>query len=149
VYPGNESGGRAIALDPGFATNHWVFVYYSPSSTSVDRFSRFSVTGDSLDLASEKVVLDMPVHGAECCHHGAGLVIHKTNGNLWLSTGDNTNSLAGKVLRIHPEADGGYTIPSGNLFPPGTPKTRPEIYLMGERNPFRIGLDPTADLTTG
>ena len=26
----------------------------------------------------------------------------------------------------------------GNLFPPGTPNARPEIYVMGERNPFRL-----------
>ena len=32
----------------------------------------------------------------------------------------NTNDLRGKILRIKVEADGGYTIPAGNLFPPGT-----------------------------
>lgn len=53
----------------------------------------------------------------------------------------NANDLRGKVLRIHPEANGTYTIPKGNLFPPGTPKTRPEIYAMGCRNPFRISID--------
>ncbi|GAA2375380.1 PQQ-dependent sugar dehydrogenase [Dactylosporangium salmoneum] len=171
VFTANESGLLSIALDPGFAENHWVYLYYSPNAASVDRLSRFTVNGDSVDLGSEKVVLDVPVQRAECCHHGAGLAIDKTSGNLWLSTGDNTNpfdsdgyapidqrpgranfdaersagntnSLSGKVLRIHPEADGTYTIPAGNLFPPGTAKTRPEIYMMGERNPFRLGLDP-------
>ena len=38
-------------------------------------------------------------------------------------------------------ADGSYEIPEGNLFPPGTPNTRPEIYIMGLRNPFRISVD--------
>ena len=37
--------------------------------------------------------------------------------------------------------DGSYTIPEGNLFAPGTEKTRPEIYAMGFRNPFRINVD--------
>ena len=171
VFTANESGLLSIALDPNFATDHWVFLYYSPSATSVDRLSRFTVNGDTLDLTSEKVVLDVPVQRAECCHHGAGIVIDKRNGNLWLSTGDNTNpfssdgyapldqqpgrenfdsertagntnSLSGKVLRIHPEANGTYTVPAGNLFPPGTAKTRPEIYVMGERNPFRMDIDP-------
>jgi glucose/arabinose dehydrogenase len=32
--------------------------------------------------------------------------------------------------------------PEGNLFPPGTPKTRPEIYVMGVRNAYRISVDP-------
>ncbi|MBQ1088940.1 PQQ-dependent sugar dehydrogenase [Streptomyces sp. B93] len=53
----------------------------------------------------------------------------------------NTNDLRGKILRIRVGADGGYTVPEGNLFPPGTEKTRPEIYVMGVRNPFRIDVD--------
>ena len=53
----------------------------------------------------------------------------------------NTNDLRGKILRIHPEPDGTYTIPPGNLFPPGTPGTRPEIYTMGHRNPWRVSID--------
>ncbi|RYF68518.1 MAG: carbohydrate-binding protein, partial [Cytophagaceae bacterium] len=54
----------------------------------------------------------------------------------------NTNDLKGKVLRIHPEADGTYTIPAGNLFPKGMDKTLPEIYTMGCRNPYRIAVNP-------
>jgi cytochrome c len=54
----------------------------------------------------------------------------------------NTNDLRGKLLRIHVSDDGSYTIPSGNLFAPGTAGTRPEIYAMGFRNPFRLNLDP-------
>jgi type 1 glutamine amidotransferase len=53
----------------------------------------------------------------------------------------NSNDLRGKVLRIKVNADGSYSIPNGNLFKPGTPLTRPEIYAMGFRNPFRIDLD--------
>src|SRR5690606_28992371 len=36
---------------------------------------------------------------------------------------------------------GNYEIPEGNLFPEGTAKTRPEIYVMGNRNPYRISVD--------
>ncbi|MEV4709663.1 ThuA domain-containing protein [Actinoplanes sp. NPDC049316] len=57
-------------------------------------------------------------------------------------TSGNTNDLAGKIIRIHPEPDGTYTIPEGNLFPPGTEKTRPEIYVMGVRNIARLQIDP-------
>jgi PKD repeat protein/glucose/arabinose dehydrogenase len=171
VFTSNESGLLNLALDPAFATNHFIYLFYSPNATSVDRLSRFTVNGNTLDLASERVVLDVPVQRAECCHHGAGMVFDKASGNLWLSTGDNTNpfasdgytpideqsgrsswdaqrtagntnSLSGKVLRIHPQPDGSYTIPSGNLFAPGTANTRPEIYQMGFRNPFRMGMDP-------
>ncbi len=53
----------------------------------------------------------------------------------------NTNDLRGKILRLRINDDASYTIPEGNLFPPGTPKTRPEIYVMGNRNPYRIAVD--------
>lgn len=70
-------------------------------------------------------------------------------------TSSNTNSLRGKVLRIKPRygdrranMPGGtnlYDIPEGNLFPVGSEDnknlTRPEIYVMGTRNPYRISVD--------
>jgi len=68
-------------------------------------------------------------------------------------TSANTNDLNGKILRIKPMeiplgAPGPgttYTIPAGNLFAEGTAQTRPEIFGMGFRNPFRF----TVDQTTG
>ncbi len=65
-------------------------------------------------------------------------------------TSANSNNPNGKVMRIHPlpGATGApgigttYSIPSGNMFAPGTPQTLPEIYAMGFRNPFRITVDP-------
>jgi cytochrome c len=67
------------------------------------------------------------------------------------NTSSNTNSLRGKIIRIKPRygdrranMPGGtnlYDIPEGNLFPPGNPKARPEIYVMGTRNPYRISID--------
>lgn len=54
----------------------------------------------------------------------------------------NTNDLRGKILRIKVKSDGSYEIPEGNLFAKGTEKTRPEIYVMGNRNPYRISVDP-------
>lgn len=53
----------------------------------------------------------------------------------------NTNDLRGKILRIKVKEDGSYEIPEGNLFAVGTEKTRPEIYTMGHRNPYRISVD--------
>lgn len=69
------------------------------------------------------------------------------------ATSANTSDLRGKILRIKPRYDidepakaGGtrmYDIPEGNLFPPGSQdeKARPEIYVMGNRNPYRIDVD--------
>ena len=171
VYTGQEFGLLGIALDPAFASNNYLYLYYSPSgSQSVDRLSRFTMSGNSLVAGTEKVILQVPTQRQECCHAGGALEFDN-NGNLYISTGDNTNpfgsdgyapldersgranwdsqrsaantnSLSGKILRITPTADGSYTVPSGNLFTPGTAKTRSEIYAMGFRNPFRIGLDP-------
>ena len=136
--------------------------------------ARFRYSGGQVDLGSEQKVLDVPVDRGICCHVG-GDIVFDSSGNLILSTGDdtnpfqsdgfvplderadrnpafdaqrtsaNTNDLRGKILRITPKAGGGYTIPDGNLFAPGTPKTRPEIYSMGWRNPFRIEIDPDTD----
>ncbi|PJJ84879.1 ThuA domain-containing protein [Mucilaginibacter auburnensis] len=54
----------------------------------------------------------------------------------------NSNDLRGKILRIKIKPDGTYEIPEGNLFAKGTAGTRPEIYVMGNRNPYRITIDP-------
>lgn len=48
---------------------------------------------------------------------------------------------AEKILRIKPLPQGGYTIPEGNLFPKYSKTSRPEIYAMGCRNPYRIHVD--------
>jgi glucose/arabinose dehydrogenase/type 1 glutamine amidotransferase len=66
-------------------------------------------------------------------------------------TAGNTNNLNGKILRIHPEQDGTYSLPEGNLFTgketaEGGGKTRGEIYAMGVRNPSRISIDPKTDV---
>ncbi|MGH3385206.1 MAG: ThuA domain-containing protein [Nocardioidaceae bacterium] len=171
VFLQREDGLLGLALDPDFATNNWIYLYYSPDvAEPAQRLSRFTLTGNTLDLASEKVLLKVPVD-REISGHAGGSLTFDAAGNLYAATGDdtnpfesdgyapvderagrisfdaqrssaNTNDLRGKVLRIHPEDDGTYTVPGGNLFAAGTAQTLPEIYAMGFRNPFRIELDP-------
>ncbi|UDF12431.1 ThuA domain-containing protein [Antiquaquibacter oligotrophicus] len=136
-----------------------------------NRLSRFTYNFSTKTAApsSEKIILKVNTQRNECCHKGGDMTFD-LNGNLVLATGDNTNPFAsggytpideqpgraawdaqgtsgntndlrGKLIRITPQDDGTYTIPAGNLFAPGTPLTRPEVYAMGFRNPFRIGLD--------
>ena len=165
-----EDGILGITLDPGFATNHRLYIYYSHPKELMNRLSRFELKEGVLDLASEKVLIDIPTERRDrVCHHGGSLTFGP-DGLLFLSTGDNTNpfesdgyapiddregrehanamrsagntnDLRGKILRIRPTEDG-YEVPEGNLFPKGTAKTRPEIYVMGCRNPFRMSVDP-------
>ncbi|MBD2700215.1 ThuA domain-containing protein [Spirosoma sp. BT702] len=170
-------GVQGITLDPNFATNHWLYIYYSPQFEK-DPFynlSRFVVKDDNtLDVASEKVLLKVPSIDAPGSHHGGSIAFDK-EGNLYLSTGDhtnpfpsngyapidarpdqlaadarataaNTNDFRGKILRIRPQPDGTYIVPEGNLFPKGTDKTLPEIYTMGLRNPYRIALNPKSSV---
>lgn len=168
VAYGLEDGLIGLTIDPAFEENGWVYLYYSPVDTSVNRLSRFVFDGSQLDLASEIAILDVKTQRDTCCHAGGSLTFGP-NGNLFLSTGDNVNpfeadryapiderpgrapydaqgtsansqDLRGKILRIQPEADGTYSIPEGNLFEDSA-EGRPEIYTMGHRNPFRISVD--------
>ena len=164
-----EDGLLGLNKDPNFATNHWIYLYYSDPNKSQNVLTRFTLNGDILDMASKKVLLEVPTQREQCCHTGGSIAFDK-KGNLYLSTGDNTNphgsngyspsderpgrspwdaqkssantnDLRGKIIRIKPNADGKYSIPEGNLFKKGQEKTRPEIYTMGHRNPFRISVD--------
>ena len=171
-----EEGLLGIKADPDFAKNHYVYVFYSPADTSVNRLSRFTLENDTLDVKTEKIVLQFYSQRDICCHTG-GSIAFGPDKSLFVSTGDNTtpfdeagqkyvthgysplddrpghlqyderrssgntNDLRGKILRIKVKADGSYEIPAGNLFPVGTEKTRPEIYVMGNRNPYRISVD--------
>ncbi|WSY47030.1 ThuA domain-containing protein (plasmid) [Embleya sp. NBC_00888] len=178
VYTGGEDGLVGMVLDPGFAQNRWIYLYHAPrnAATDVNRLSRFTVTGDTIDPASEKTVIEVPAYRDRTFPepgHTGGALDFGPDGSLYLGTGDdtppnldaawqgyapldwrpgrsmldaartagNTNDLRGKILRIRPKADGGYDIPTGNLFAPGTDKTRPEVYAMGFRNPFRFRVD--------
>jgi cytochrome c len=169
------TGLLGVTLDPNFSSNHFLYLYYAPPTDNepiIFNLSRFTLgPNNKLDIASEKILLQVPVQSNSGAHHGGSLAWDK-NGNLYLSTGDssspfpsngyaplderpgpefysldaqrgasNTNDFKGKILRIHPEADGSYTIPEGNLFPKGTEKTKAEIYAMGCRNPYRIAIN--------
>jgi cytochrome c len=164
-----EDGMLGLAHDPDFETNKWLYIYYSHPEKSANVLSRFVFDGEKIDQSSEKLMLEVATQRESCCHTG-GSIVFGPGKNLFVSSGDNTNpfesdgyspaderkgrhpydaqgsssntnDLRGKILRIHPEPDGTYTIPEGNLFPKGEEKTRPEIYVMGNRNPYRISVD--------
>jgi cytochrome c len=171
-----EEGMLGLAKDPDYSTNHYVYIYYSPADSSVNRLSRFTFVNDTLDKATEKTILEVKAQREICCHTG-GSIAFGPDKLLYFSAGDNstpfdekgqkyvnngfaplndepghlqydarrsagnTNDLRGKIMRIKVNPDATYDIPAGNLFPKGTAKTRPEIYVMGDRNPYRITVD--------
>jgi cytochrome c len=164
-----EEGVMGVIVDPNFKENHWLYIYYAHPKDPKHVLARIELKEEALLIDQQKIVLEVPTQREECCHTGGGMVFDKS-GNLFLTVGNNTsnsnsdgyapiderpgqaywddqrgasntNDLRGKILRIHPEKDGSYTIPKGNLFAAGTPKTRPEIYTMGHRNPWRPSLD--------
>ncbi|MFD0820918.1 PQQ-dependent sugar dehydrogenase, partial [Micromonospora zhanjiangensis] len=186
VYTHDEEGLQGVGVDPNFASNRYIYLYYSPQLSTpggdapdngtdfsawkgYNRLSRFTLT-TNWQLQNETKILEVGTDRGICCHVGGGIDFDGA-GNLYLSTGDdsnpfqsagyspldertnrnpafdaqrsaaNSNDLRGKILRIKVNDDGSYSIPSGNMFAPGTANTRPEIYAMGFRNPFRIGVD--------
>ena len=54
-----EEGMLGLKADPDFKNNNFVYIYYSPTDISVNLLSRFTLTGDTIDNESEKVVLQL------------------------------------------------------------------------------------------
>ena len=161
-----EEGLLGLTVDPDFDKNHWLYIFYSHPTEKNWMLTRWKFENDALVAGSEKILLQFETQREVCCHTGGGmtwdakhdlyLTVGNNTGALLSSSTDerpnrvhwddqrgtaNTNSLIGKILRIHPEPDGTYTVPPGNLFPKGMDKTRPEIYTMGHRNPWRPSID--------
>ena len=163
VFHDMEDGLLGLAFDPLFLSNNFVYIHYSHPTLAKNRVSRFRMNGDQLDLSSEVVVIEW-TSDRNGYYHAAGDMDFDSHGNLYIAIGDNTNhtpyaplnendanqsaertssntnDLRGKILRIKPEANGSYSIPEGNLFPNGV-GGRPEIYVMGTRNPYKIFVD--------
>ena len=165
-----EWGLVGVAVDPDFAKNQSIYAAFTTKDEAgkiYQRLSRFTWRNNQIDAASEQQILQYPIDN-NCCHTGGDLEFGE-NGELYFSTGDNTNphdqdgyspidfrpgmeknddlraagntqDLRGKILRIKPKEGGGYDIPAGNLFSDRS-QGRPEIYVMGARNPYSIAFD--------
>jgi len=140
----SEHGLLGLALDPDFASNHYVYVFYSEPDENGDparqRLVRFTeVDGVGQDMT---VILDDLPIGPGCCHNG-GRIAFGPDGKLYVSIGDtqesdlsqDPESLAGKILRINPDG----STPDDNPFP-GSP-----VYALGIRNSFGLAFHPVTD----
>lgn len=142
----SERGLLGIALDPDYATNGFVYVYYTTgpgaknySGSPENRVSRLRLKKDKVNVR-EKILLDhIPSTNG---NHNGGDIHFGADGKLYISAGESgccpadaqgLDTLRGKILRIN--RDG--TIPSDNPFF-NTPNARAETFAYGFRNPWRF-----------
>jgi glucose/arabinose dehydrogenase len=137
----SEHGLLGLALDPDFASNHYVYVFYgepdndgAPLRQRLVRFTDVNGVGQDMTV----ILDDLPISKG-CCHNG-GRIAFGPDGKLYVSIGDTTesslsqnpDSLAGKILRVNPDG----SIPDDNPFP-GSP-----VYALGIRNSFGLAFHP-------
>src|SRR3989449_1785363 len=145
VDSNGERGLLGVAFDPNFATNQFVYVYYTvPGSPAHNRVSRFTASGDTAVAGSEFVLLNLN-NLSTATNHNGGAIHFGPDGKLCIAVGENANpsnaqtlsNLLGKVLRIN--SDG--SIPTDNPFF-NTAGARQEIWALGLRNPFTFAFQP-------
>jgi glucose/arabinose dehydrogenase len=133
-----EGGLLGIALDPNFAQNQGVYLYYTHRAENNqlhNRVVRYTLVGSQ--LSDPRIVVD-GIPGAGI--HNGGRIAFGPDGKLYVTAGDASQSeraqdpaaLAGKILRLN--SDG--SIPSDNPF-----ATSP-VYALGLRNPQGLAWQP-------
>lgn len=150
VDSGSEKGFLGICLHPNFAASGDLFIYYTRLSPTRNLVSKFTMTGNVINPASEIMILDN-IEATNGNHNG-GTVLVGPDGKLWIAPGDSgtggakaqdlsatsTSRFNGKVLRM--ELNGAPA--AGNPFL-GDPTKEPRIYAYGFRNPFRFSFRPS------
>jgi glucose/arabinose dehydrogenase len=146
VDAAGERGLLGVAFDPNFATNRYVYVYYTATTPTVhNRVSRFTANGDVAVAGSETVILDLD-NLTSATNHNGGAIHFGPDDRLYIAVGDNADggnsqrldNLLGKMLRINPDG----TIPSDNPFYTRTTGKNRAIWALGLRNPFTFAFQP-------
>lgn len=147
VSAAGERGLIGIALDPGFASNGYVYLYYTMPTTPVrNRISRFTADGDVALAGSEVVVLDLDPLSVATNHNGGALAFGHDE-KLYVAVGDNAsgpnaqnlNTYHGKILRINPDG----SAPEDNPFNTvGATEQQKRVWAYGLRNPYTISFQP-------
>lgn len=146
VNSDGERGLLGVTFDPGFASNHFVYVYYTSNSPTLhNRVSRFIAGGDVAAPGSETVIFDLD-DLSDATNHNGGAIHFGPDGKLYVAAGENANgansqSLAtvlGKLLRLN--ADG--SAPSDNPFFGSTTGKNRAIWAIGLRNPYTFSFQP-------
>ena len=166
TYAKGEIGLLGMAVARDFERSGYLYALFCPAaSRGTMRVSRFTLKDGTMPVESELELLSWP-YDTEHVFHMGGAMWMDAKGDLYIGNGDNchwnpglpqdtrpdrknwdafrsaanSRDLRGKVLRIHPKPEGGYSIPEGNLFADGK-DGRPEVFAMGVRNPFRLSVD--------
>jgi glucose/arabinose dehydrogenase len=132
---GNQ-GVLGLALDPNFAANHYVYVFYTaPTAPPVNRVVRYTESSGS--CTQETTLLDgIPA----AFDHNSGIIKFGPDGKLYVSTGDGDNSgtsqrltsLNGKILRLNPDG----STPADNPFISNADPNAKKVFSFGHRNSF-------------
>jgi glucose/arabinose dehydrogenase len=157
-----ERGLLSVAFHPDYADNGAVFVDYTDTNgdTVVARYHVAANDPDRADPASAEVILRVDQPAAN--HNGGLLLFGPKDSYLYIGLGDggggngqngqDLSTLLGKILRIDVDGPSGgqlYAIPPDNPFV-DQPGARPEIWVLGLRNPWRFSFDRvTGDLWIG
>ena len=140
VNSSGERGLLGVAFDPNFATNRFVYVYYTATTPTIhNRVSRFTANGNVAVPGSQVVLLNLNTLSSATNHNG-GALHFGNDGKLYVAVGDNAKgsnsqtktNLLGKILRLN--RDG--TIPTDNPFFSQASGANRAIWAMGLRNPF-------------
>lgn len=145
-----ERGLIGVTLDPSFATNGYVYLYYTTTEGGVhNRISRFaanSLNPNTVSVGSELRIADLPQLVAT--NHNGGALHFGSDGKLYVGVGDNAvganaqdlNTPFGKLLRL--SVDNTLSIPTDNPFC-NTPNTlKCAIWVRGLRNPYTFAVQP-------
>ena len=143
VDSSGERGLLGVAFDPNFASNNFVYVYYTATSpTTHNRISRLVANGD-VSTGAETLLVDLPSLSSATNHNG-GAIHFGLDGKLYVGVGDNAdsarsqdlNDVFGKLLRFN--ADG--SIPGDNPFCTTAGTQQCAIWARGLRNPFTFAV---------
>ena len=146
VDSSGERGLLGIAFDPNFASNNFVYVYYTATtSPRHNRVSRFTANGDVAVAGSELAILDL--ENLSATNHNGGAIHFGPDGKLYVAVGENAvgsnsqtlNNRLGKILRIN--SDG--TIPTDNPFYSTANGNNRSIWSLGLRNPYTFAFQRT------
>jgi len=150
VDPNGERGLLGIAFDPNFATNNFLYLYYTvPIDPRHNRVSRFTANGDVVVPGSETIIMELENLTSATNHNGGGLHFGP-DGKLYVAVGENAtasnaqtlSNRLGKMLRIN--ADG--SIPTDNPFFNQAVGNNRSIWAFGLRNPFTFAFQPGTGL---